>query len=328
MRKLLNLLVRVLLTFLAALVLAVVANASCWSSYRAPKVLLAHRGLAQTHPSDGLTRDTCTAERIHPPEHPYLENTLPSMRAAFEAGADIVEFDVHPTTDGQFAVFHDWRLECRTDGTGVTRERPLAYLKTLDIGHGYTADGGRTFPSRGRGVGLMPSLDEVLAAFPDRRFLINIKSNDPGEGDLLADRLLRLPAEQRALLMAYGGDLPIERLRARIPGLRGMSRRTLKDCALGYLALGWSGHVPDACRDTLLLVPVNLGFLLWGWPHRTIERMHAAGTEVFVIGPYGAGEIGTSGIDTLEDLGRLPAGYSGGLWTNRVDRIAPAFIAP
>ena len=85
-------------------------------------VLFAHRGLAQTFDLDGVEGDTCTATRIHPPEHSYLENTLPSMREAFRAGADVVEFDIHPTTDGHFAVFHDWTLDCRTDGRGVTRD--------------------------------------------------------------------------------------------------------------------------------------------------------------------------------------------------------------
>ena len=119
-------------------------------------VLLAHRGLAQTFTREDLDAETCTATRIRPPEHPYLENTLPSMEAAFAAGADVVEFDVHPTTDGKFAVFHDWTLDCRTEGKGVTREHTLAELKALDIGYGYTADGGKTFPFRGKGVGLMP----------------------------------------------------------------------------------------------------------------------------------------------------------------------------
>ncbi len=72
------------------------------------------------------------------------------MHAAFDAGADIVEFDVHPTTDGHFAVFHDWTLDCRTDGKGVTREHTLAELKKLDAGYGYTADGGKTYPLRGK----------------------------------------------------------------------------------------------------------------------------------------------------------------------------------
>src|SRR5215475_7004019 len=156
-------------------------------SGRAP--LLAHRGLAQTFDLAGVENDTCTASRIHSPEHPYLENTLASMDAAFRAGADIVELDIHPTTDGQFAVFHDWSLDCRTDGRGVTRAHTMAELKALDVGYGYTADAGKTFPFRHEGIGLMPSLDEVLTAFPDKRFLIHIKSNDADEGEKLARRL-------------------------------------------------------------------------------------------------------------------------------------------
>lgn len=59
-------------------------------------LLLAHRGMAQTFLIEGIASDTCTAERIYEPVHPYLENTIPSMEAAFEAGADIVELDIHP----------------------------------------------------------------------------------------------------------------------------------------------------------------------------------------------------------------------------------------
>ena len=55
--------------------------------------------------------------------------------------------------------------------------------KNIDIGYGYTADQGATYPFRGKGVGLIPSLDEVLEAFPDGSFLIHIKSTDPEEGN-------------------------------------------------------------------------------------------------------------------------------------------------
>jgi glycerophosphoryl diester phosphodiesterase len=137
--------------------------------------------------------------------------------------------------------FHDWTLDCRTDAKGVTRERTLAELKALDIGYGYTADGGRTFPFRGKGVGLMPSLDEVLAAFPDRRFIIDIKSNDPADGEKLAERLARLPPLRLSLIMVYGGSRPVEALRRRLPQVPTMSRGGLKSCLVGYIALGWSG---------------------------------------------------------------------------------------
>ena len=80
-----------------------------------------------------------TALRIYPPTHTYIENTISSMQAAFDAGAQIVEIDIHPTIDGQFAVFHDWMLDCRTNGKGRTRDFAMADLKKLDLGYGSSA---------------------------------------------------------------------------------------------------------------------------------------------------------------------------------------------
>ncbi len=45
--------------------------------------LIAHRGVHQTFDRADLKNDTCTAERMDPPTHGYLENTIPSMQAAF-----------------------------------------------------------------------------------------------------------------------------------------------------------------------------------------------------------------------------------------------------
>ncbi len=286
-------------------------------------LLLAHRGLAQTFSREGLTNETCTASRIYPPRHGYLENTIASMNAAFAAGADIVEFDVHPTTDGHFAVFHDWTVDCRTEGGGVTREHTLAELKALDIGYGYTADGGKTFPFRGKGIGLMPSLDEVLAAFPMRRLLINVKSNDPDEGEQLGEHLARLPVEQQRLLMSYGGDKPMAALRRRLPELQVMSRGSLKSCGSSYLSLGWTGYVPKSCEHTLMLIPQNYAWLLWGWPGRFLDRMRRAGTAVFVTGAYERGDPGTTGVDDENRLKALPEKFDGGIWTNNIDLIGP-----
>ncbi len=288
-------------------------------------LLVAHRGLGQTFPLEGITGETNTARIIYEPEHPYLENTIPSMEAAFQAGADIVELDVHPTKDGQFAVFHDWILDYRTDGTGVTREHTMAELKELDIGYGYTADEGKTYPFRGKGVGLMPSLQEVLAYFPDREFLIHIKSNDPEEGELMAEFLRALPEERLARLTVYGGDRPVAVLAERLPHLRVMSKATLKRALLSYLLLGWTGYIPRAIRNTHLHLPLKYARFLWGWPYRFLARMEAAGTRVVLV--LGDGRW-SEGFDTLEDLGQLPANYTGGIWTNRIDRIGRAFKRP
>jgi glycerophosphoryl diester phosphodiesterase len=168
-------------------------------------LIISHRGVHQTFQRDGLENDTCTARLIAPPRHAYLENTTPSIAAAFAAGADVVEFDIHPTSDLRLAVFHDWTLDCRTNGKGETRDQTLAYLQSLDLGHGYTADGGRTFPLRGRGVGMMPSIDEVLSAFPNQRLLIDQKDHSLRTIALLAAKLNELPRRRASAFLWSDG---------------------------------------------------------------------------------------------------------------------------
>lgn len=318
---------RVLLAFGVIALGVWLNNTSLFSNPSGRSVLLAHRGVHQTYERAGLNAESCTAAMIRPLVHSLMENTLPSMEAAFNDGADIVEFDIHPTTDGHFAVLHDWTLDCRTNGTGVTREHSLAELKALDVGYGYTADGGQTFPLRGKGVGLMPTLDEVLARFPEKRLLINVKSNDPAEGELLAARLAALPAERRAQLPVYGGERPMQSLHARLPDTPVMSQISLKRCLIRYFALGWTGYVPQDCRNTVILLPINIAPWVWGYPHKLVSRMQAAGSQIYVTGVYD-GTGFSSGIDDLATLARLPKGFAGGIWTNRIELIGPAVATP
>lgn len=285
--------------------------------------LIAHRGLHQNFDLTGVTADTCTATRIREPIVPEIENTIPAMQAAFTAGADVVELDVHPTTDGHFAVFHDWTLDCRTEGTGETRAHDLAYLKTLDVGYGYTPDNGKTYPLRGKGVGMMPGLEDVLAAMPDRRFIINFKSKDTREGDMLADFVAAHPDWTPAVWGAYGGDAPVFAAKAQLPNLKAWGQKQMTGCLVQYLAYGWTGIVPPACRDTMVMVPINYAWLLWGWPNRFLQRMAAAGSGVILIGPYAPGDAGTSGIDTPELARQVPADFPGYVWTNEIATIAP-----
>lgn len=313
---------KVALVILLIITAVYLNNSSLFVKPAGKPFLLAHRGLAQTFPMEGLTAETNTAARIYEPEHPYLENTLPSMAAAFAAGADMVEFDVQATKDGQLAVFHDAILDYRTNGTGRVRDYTMAELKQLDVGYGYTADGGRSYPFRGQGVGLMPSLAEVFEHSPDHSFLINIKSNDPYEGELLAEYLLQLPAARRAKLAAYGGERPMAVLKERVPDLRVMSLASMKRGLITYLLVGWTGYVPAEMRQTYLHLPLKYARYLWGWPHRFIQRIEAADSLFVVVA--GSGKW-SEGFDTVESLKEIPPNYSGGIWTNRIDRIGPVF---
>ncbi|MEJ8475444.1 glycerophosphodiester phosphodiesterase family protein [Roseibium algae] len=282
--------------------------------------LIAHRGIHQTYSSKDLKRDDCTATRINSPTHEYLENTIPSMEAAFAAGADVIELDVAPTTDGQFAVFHDWTLDCRTEGSGPVRAQSMDALRKLDIGYGYTADGGKTFPFRGKGIGLMPSLTEVLNRFPEGQFLVNFKSKDSTEADALAKLLAENPRWRDSIWSVYGGEIPTNRAHELMPDIMGFTKDGIKSCLKEYIALGWSGHVPDACKNTRLMIPSDYTWLIWGWPNRFQQRMQNNGTTVILTGPL----KGYGGIEALQHPAEvIPDHFIGYVWTNKIEEIGP-----
>lgn len=287
--------------------------------------ILAHRGVHQTFSPEGLTNETCTAAIMDAPRHDYIENTLPSIRAAIDAGADIIEIDVHITTDGDFAVFHDWTLDCRTNGTGNTRDHSLAALQTLDIGYGYTADDGQSFPFRGKYVGAMPSLNDVLEAFPKTEFNINIKSRSTKEAQTLIEYLEGRGGQDWGRLIFNGHETPLSIIRAAKPAIAAVSKRQAKDCAKGYVLTGWFGKMPETCHNMMMPVPVNYRRFVWGWPHRFEKRLNAVGSRSILIGPLEDGV--TTGIDRIEQAALVPKNYKGIVFTNKIEVIGPE-IAP
>lgn len=289
--------------------------------------LIAHRGVHQTFSKEGVENDTCTADRIYPPTHNLIENTLPSMAEAFRTGAEVVELDVHLTPDKQFAVMHDWTVDCRTNGEGVTEQLEMTYLKTLDLGYGYTADGGKTYPLRGKGAGMMPTLPDVLTQFPSKQFLINFKSRRAEEGEALAALIAEHPEWRNAIWASYGGAQPTEKSIELMPGLRGYTGRSMMDCVIAYETTGWTGMVPRPCRNTIVVVPSNLTWAVWGWPHKFTKRMEAAGSSVILLGPFQSGDIGSRGIDSIEELRQVPKNFAGYVWTNRIELIGPELEA-
>lgn len=312
---------------IAVVVIVYLLNAS-WLAPppRGQATLMAHRGIHQLYDREGIGNDTCTANRMLPPTNPYLENTIPSMEASFEAGTDILEIDIHPTADDEFVVFHDWTLDCRTDGLGVTREQSFAYLKSLDIGWGYTADNGKSFPFRGKGEGMMPSLAQVLKAFPQKRFLINFKSRWIKEADHLLAYLERNDINIDDRIMVYGGERPVERWKTINPSGFAFTKADMKRCTIDYAKFGWSTYVPDSCRNSVIGVPIAYRHLYWGWPNRFLQRMEEAGTTVIILGEV-ANDNGAPGITDPDDLTAIPSGFSGLIWTDAIETIGPAWAA-
>jgi glycerophosphoryl diester phosphodiesterase len=72
------------------------------------------------------------------------------------------------------------------------------------------------------------------------------------------------------------------------------------------------------------MVPLNVAPFIWGWPNLFLERIRNAGSQVILMGPYEAGDSGTAGIDSLDQLAQVPDSFEGYIWTNRIELIGPA----
>lgn len=284
--------------------------------------LYAHRGVHQPYERAGLTYDTCTAERMIRADHDFLENTVSSIEAALRYGADIVEIDIYETRDGQWAVFHDYELGCRTDREGRIRDYNLTELQTLDIGYGYTADGGATYPFRGRFVGAMPSLEEVLKRFPEARLELHAKGARENQAEALWAYLQTLESPNLSRLSVYGIPPFEARWRELSTDIPFQGKHKSKACVQDYLLLGWSGRVPQSCAAGIV-VPQDIAWAFWGWPNRLQQRFDARGYDVMAIGPA-LNKDGSRAIDSLDELERLPNDFGGVIYTNRIEIIGPA----
>ncbi|MBA3334838.1 MAG: glycerophosphodiester phosphodiesterase [Acidobacteria bacterium] len=106
------------------------------------------------------------------------ENTLFAFKRAADLGVDVIETDVHATSDGVLVVIHDANVERTTDGSGLVSEMTFEDLKKLDAGYRFSPDGGKTFPFRQSGI-TVPTLLEVFTALPKMKFNIEPKQQTP-----------------------------------------------------------------------------------------------------------------------------------------------------
>ena len=135
------------------------------------------------------------------------ENTIVSFAQAVALGADAIEFDVRLSADGIPVVHHDPTLTRTTDGIGEIARTNFVKLKDLDAGANFTRDGGKTYPYRGAGHRI-PTLEEVIEAFPSIPFLIEIK--DPLAAPLVREIIEKHKAEWRCLVDSMN-DLAVRR---------------------------------------------------------------------------------------------------------------------
>ena len=107
----------------------------------------------------------------------YPENSEIAFKSAIELGVDIIETDVHISSDGVIFVWHDENTKKLDGDENLVSTRSWAELSELDLGFLYIdKEGKRTFSSKG--IRLM-TFEEVLINFPNTRFNVDLKDKQP-----------------------------------------------------------------------------------------------------------------------------------------------------
>lgn len=198
-----------------------------------------------------------------------LENSMAAFAAAVDLGYRYVETDVHATSDGVLVAFHDERLDRVTDATGLITALPWSQVRRARIG----------------GVETVPTLAELLDAWPDLRVNIDIKS--AGAVGPLVRVIERTGAHDRVCVTSFSD-------RRRLAALRRLTRPVATSAGQGVatrFVAATHAPVPGARRPALaarvlrgvdcLQVPERSGRVpvVTG---ASVAAAHAAGVQVHV----------------------------------------------
>jgi glycerophosphoryl diester phosphodiesterase len=193
-----------------------------------------------------------------------LENSMAAFRAAVGLGYRYLETDVHTTSDGVLLVFHDESLDRITDGKGRIGGLTAETVARARIG----------------GVEPIPLFAELVTAFPDVRFNLDVK--DWGSVRSLAAAIEQYGVHDQVLIASFSDRRrrAVLRLLSRpVAGSAGIVSNAL------FLLLGPllpAAVIRRALRGVhALQVPVRYGAVRVVTPG-FIRRAHRHGLQVHV----------------------------------------------
>ena len=265
---------------------------------------------APAHPYLAGPRPRAYAHRgWHLDELAGLENTMAAFDRAVAEGFGYLELDVHATADGVAVVHHDRTLDRTTDASG-----PIAARTAKELA------GVRVRGAQGREP--VPHLADVLAALPDTRMTVELKSGAAVRPVLGV--LDRLDAWDRVCLGGYQDAwLQAARRLTRTDGAR-LFTSMGQTSVVGLRVRGWAG------AHRLVPAPSVRGDLAQ-LPHRfagltvvdadVLRVAHGSGREVHVwtvddphamalLLDLGADGLITDRPDALRDLLRARGAWA------------------
>lgn len=158
----------------------------------------------------------------------YPENSQIAFKSAIELGVDIIETDVHISSDGVIFVWHDETTNKLDGNDKIVSSRSWTELCELDLGFLYIdKDGKRPFSSKG--IRLM-TFEDVLKNFPETRFNVDLKDKNIDIVTCMLELLKKYNAFNRVVIASFHSE-----------NLRNI-RRLSKEVATSY------GHSEVLCR--------------------------------------------------------------------------------
>ncbi|MDR1711942.1 MAG: glycerophosphodiester phosphodiesterase [Propionibacteriaceae bacterium] len=222
------------------------------------------------------------------------ENTLEAFQVAADLGYRYFETDVHATSDGVLVAFHDNHLDRVTDGAGSIREFGYSQLRRLRVGGEYR----------------IPTLLELLEAFPDARFNIDIKSE--GAERPLAEVIAETGCHERVLVTSFSWSR-LRKFRKLMDRPVAIGAGSLAVAAqLAAFKAGWAAHFSQAAA---LQVPVRrMGIQVVD--AKFVRLAHASGYKVHVWT-----------IDNPAQMGQLIDLGVDGIITDRIDVLKDVLLS-
>jgi glycerophosphoryl diester phosphodiesterase len=236
----------------------------------------------------GLPRPHAFAHRGGP-AHLFPENSWRAFEHAVGLGYAYLETDVHATADGVLVAFHDRTLNRVTDVSGRIAQLPYR----------------RVAAARIDGTDPIPLLQDLLTAWPDVRFNIDIK--DASAVRPLADLLDRTAAWDRVCVTSFSA----RRLAAARQVMSGRVCMSTSPVGIGAIRFAVP-HQIVAARCARLSVRCTQ-VPIWNATGPYFRRAHAAGLAVHVwtvndrstmirLLDLGADGIMTDETDLLRDV--------------------------
>ncbi|MFD9887544.1 glycerophosphodiester phosphodiesterase [Streptomyces alboflavus] len=220
-----------------------------------------------------------------------LENTAAAFRRAVDAGYRYIETDVHATSDGRLAAFHDATLDRVTDASGRIADLPWS-----EVSHARVA-----------GSEPVPLFEEMLEAFPDVRWNVDVKA-EPALLPLL-ELIERTRVWDRVCVGSFSEGRVARAQRLAGPRLAtSFGTRGVLGLRLRSLGVPTTPRVSAVCAQ----VPEAQAGVR-GVDHRFVRAAHARGLQVHVwtindadrmhaLLDLGVDGIMTDHIETLRDV--------------------------